>query len=106
MADLSETFKRLEHDPQGGSQHLLELLESFLLPFLVMLDDVLDKRLVRTLLQCLVAITRLRNNPQALWISELGSSLHGYEGYAQSATAGTKRAGKRLALGEMDGRAH
>src|SRR5260370_29791048 len=96
MPDLSETFKRLERDPQGGSQHLIELLETFLMPFLLLLDSVLDKRLVRTLLQCLVAIIRMRNNPQALWPSELGSYLQGYDGYSASAPAGTKRIGKLL----------
>src|SRR5689334_1868271 len=96
MPELSETFKRLSRDPQGGSQHLLHLLETFLMPFLLRLDEMLDKRLVRTLLQCLVAIIRLRNNPQALWLSELGASLQGYDGYAQSAAAGTKRVGKLL----------
>ena len=80
MAEQTETFKRLEHDPQGGSQHLIELLEIFFLPFLLVLDGALDKRLVRTMLQCLVAIIRLRNNPQALWLSELGSYLQGYDG--------------------------
>ena len=39
MPELSETFKRLERDPQEGSQHLIELLESFLLPFLLVLDQ-------------------------------------------------------------------
>ncbi|HZO71107.1 MAG TPA: transposase [Ktedonobacteraceae bacterium] len=96
MTELSETFKRLEQDPQGGSQHLLHVLETFLLPFLTVLDELLDKRLVRTLLQCLVAIIRLRNHPQALWLSERGSYLDGYDGYASSATAGTKRVGKLL----------
>src|SRR5260370_20851275 len=96
MSELSETFKRLEQDPQGGSQHLLQLLETFLMPFLHFLDEVLDKRLVRTFVQCLVAIIRLRNNPQALWLSELGSYLQGYDGYASSAAAGTKRVGKLL----------
>jgi hypothetical protein len=96
MAELTETFKRLERDPQEGSQHLIGLLETFLLPFLHRLDGVLDKRLVRTLLQCLMAIIRLRNNPQALWLSELGSYLQGYEGYSSSAAAGTKRVGKLL----------
>jgi len=96
MAELSESFKRLESDPQGGSQHLIDLLETFLMPFLLVLDEVLDKRLVRTLLQCLVAIIRMRNNPQALWLSELGSYLQGYDGYASSATAGTKRVGNLL----------
>ncbi|HEY6407615.1 MAG TPA: transposase [Ktedonobacteraceae bacterium] len=96
MADWSETFKRLERDPQGGSQHLMDQLETFFLPFLLALDEVLDTRLVRTLLQCLVAIIRLRNNPQALWMSELGSYLQGYDGYSSSAPAGTKRIGKLL----------
>lgn len=96
MTELTETFKRLEGDPQGGSQHLLELLERYLQPFLLRLDEVLDKRLVRTLLQCVVAIIRLRNSPQALWLSELGSALQGYEGYAASAPAGTKRVGNLL----------
>ncbi|GHP00387.1 hypothetical protein KSF_104340 [Reticulibacter mediterranei] len=96
MAELSETFKRLEQDPQGGSQYLLHQLETFFLPLLTELDAILDKRLVRTFLQCLVAIIRLRNNPQALWPSELGSYLEGYDGYASSAAAGTKRVGKLL----------
>jgi len=96
MTELSETFKRLENDPQGGSQHLIKLLDTFLTPFLLVLDEVLDKRLVRTLLQCVVAIIRMRNNPQALWLSELGSYLQGYDGYSQSAPAGTKRVGKLL----------
>ena len=39
---------------------------------------------------------RMRNNPQALWLSELGSYLQGYDGYASSAPAGTKRVGKLL----------
>lgn len=96
MANLSETFNHLERDPQGGSQYLLQVLESFLLPLLLRLDEVLDKRLVRTLLQCVGAIIRLRNHPQALWLSELGAALHGYEGYSDSAPAGTKRVGKLL----------
>jgi hypothetical protein len=96
MPEWSETFKRLKDDPQGGSQHLLSLLEIFLMPFLLKLDDVLDKRLVRTFLQCLVAIIRCRNNTQVLWLSELGSYLDGYGGDACSAAAGTKRVGKLL----------
>ena len=79
----------------------------FFHPFLQRLDEVLDKRLIRYVSsQCLVAIIRLRNNPQALWLSELGSYLQGYQGYAESATAGTKRVGKRLAVGEVDGGDH
>jgi hypothetical protein len=96
MPELSETFKRLKDDPQGGSQHLLSLLETFLMPFLLVLDEALDKRLVRTFLQCLVAIIRGRNTTQVLWLSELGSYLDGSGGEACSAAAGTKRVGKLL----------
>jgi len=95
MSEPSEIFKRLEHDPQEGSHHLLTLLETFVLPLLTRLDRLLDKRLVRTFLQCLEAIIRQRNNPQALWLSELGSYLGGYE-QATSAAAGTKRVGNLL----------
>ena len=96
MPDMSETFKRLERDPQGGSQYITELMETYMMPFLLLLDMVLDKRLVRTFLQCMVAIICLRNNPQALWLSELGSYLQGYDGDSPSAPAGTKRVGKLL----------
>src|SRR5690349_12963913 len=96
MTELSETFKRLQDDPQGGSQHLLSLLETFLMPLLHVLDEALDKRLVRTFVQCLVAIIRGRNTAQILWLSELGSYLDGYGGEACSAAAGTKRVGKLL----------
>jgi hypothetical protein len=96
MTELSETFKRLEQDPQGGSQHLLKLLEAYFVPFLRQRDSILEKRLVRTLLHCLVAIIRCRNNPHVLWLSELGSYLSGYDGDACSGAAGTKRVGKLL----------
>lgn len=95
MPEPSETFKHLKYDPQGGSQYVLTLLETFVFPLLTSLDRLLDKRLVRTFLQCLLAIVRQRNNPQALWLSELGSYLDGY-GQTPSAAAGTKRVGKLL----------
>jgi hypothetical protein len=95
MAEPSEIFKCLERDPQAGSQGLLALLESFFTPLLMRLDTLLDKRLVRTFLQCLLAIIRQRSNPQALWLSELGSYLDGYE-TVPSAAAGTKRVGNLL----------
>jgi hypothetical protein len=96
MPEKAELFKRLKDDPQAGSQYLLGLLELFLMPLLQCLDDALDKRLVRTFLQCLVAIIRGRNNSQVLWLSELGSYLDGYGAEACSAAAGTKRVGKLL----------
>lgn len=75
---------------------MLTLLETFFLPFPIQLDEVRDKRLVRTLLQWLVAIIGCRNNPHVLWLSELGSYLSSYEGDVWSAAAGTKRVGKLL----------
>lgn len=96
MPEVSETYKHLKADPHGGSQQMLSLLETFLMPFLQVLDKALDKRLVRTFVQCLVAIIRGRNNSQVLWLSELGSYLDGYGAEACSAAAGTKRVGKLL----------
>ena len=55
------------------SQEFAQLLETFLAPLLLVLDQVLDKRLVRTLVQCCVAIIRFRNQKQGLLLSELGS---------------------------------
>jgi len=78
------------------SQEFAHLLESFLAPLLLVLDQVLDQRLVRTLVQCCVAIIRFRNNKQGLLLSELGSYLGGSVGLSQTATAGTKRVGKLI----------
>ena len=52
------------------SQEFAHLLETFLAPLLLVLDQVLDKRLVRTLVQCCVAIIRFRNSKQGLVLSE------------------------------------
>lgn len=38
----------------------------------------------------------MRNNPQALWLSELGAYLEGYEGYSARTAVGTKRVEKLL----------
>ena len=78
------------------SQEFAHLLETFLTPLLLVLDQVLDKRLVRTLVQCCVAIIRFRNHKQGLLLSELGSYLGGSVGLSQTATAGTKRVGKLI----------
>lgn len=96
LPERSETFNHLKDDPQGGSQHVLSLLETFLMPLLLVLDEALDKRLVRTFVQCLVAIIRGRKNAQVLWLSERGSFLDGYGKEAWSTAAGTKRVGKLL----------
>jgi Transposase DDE domain len=85
-----------EQEEISTSQHFAQVLESFLAPLLLVLDQVLDKRLVRTLVQCCVAILRFRNSKQALLLSELGSYMGGYLGLSSTATAGTKRLGKLL----------
>ena len=52
------------------SQEFAQLLETFLEPLVLLLDQLLDKRLVRTLVQCCVAIIRFRNNKHGLLLSE------------------------------------
>src|SRR6266852_8464062 len=78
------------------SQEFAQVLETFLAPLLLVLDQMLDKRLVRTLVQCCVAIIRFRHTKQGLLLSELGSYLGGYVGLSTTATAGTKRVGKLI----------
>lgn len=78
------------------SQDYARQLESFLSPLLLLLDRWLDVRLVRTLVQCCVAILRFRHSKQGLWLSELGSYLPGAPGQSRTATAGTKRLGKLI----------
>lgn len=80
-----------EQECETLSQDLASLLESFLSPLLLVLDGLLDKRLVRTLVQCCVAIIRFRNSKQGLLLSELGSYMDGYSGLSRRAPAGTKR---------------
>ena len=86
-----DTLQKNEQDPQRASQELAQLLEAYLSPLLLVLDRLLDKRLVRTFVQCCVAILRFRNMKQGLLLSELGSYLEGYQGLSESAPAGTKR---------------
>jgi hypothetical protein len=86
-----DILQEKEHDPQQASQELAQDLAFFLFPLLSELDTLLDKRLVRTLVQCCVAIIRFRNTKQGLLLSELGSYMDGYYGVSRSAAAGTKR---------------
>ena len=86
-----ERFKPPESRRIGSSRKGAHDLEDFLFPFLSVLDTLPDKRLVRTLVQCCVAIMRLRNTKQGLRVSELGSYMDGYRGLSKTATAGTKR---------------
>ena len=83
-------------DQQKASQELAEMIEIFLSPLLIVLDRILDKRLVRTLVQCCVAIIRFRHNKQGLLLSELGSYMDGYSGLSTNAPAGTKRLGNLI----------
>src|SRR5712691_853179 len=96
MQSKYDILQANEQEPQKVSQEIVQELELFLLPLLTVLDTFLDKRLVRTLVQCCVAIIRFRNHKQGLLLSELGSYLGGYEGLSKTATAGTKRLGKLL----------
>jgi hypothetical protein len=50
-------------------------LASFLFPLLVMLDSVLDKRLVRTFLGSIQSILAFRDRIHGLLLTELGAAL-------------------------------
>jgi hypothetical protein len=85
-----------EQEAQELSQEVAKLLEEFLSPLLFALDRIMDKRLVRTLVQCCVAIIRFRNSKQGLLLSELGSYLPTEPGQSSTAPAGTKRIGNLI----------
>ena len=91
MQSKYDILQEKEQDAQQTSQEMTQLLEEFLSPLLIVLEALRDRRLVRTLVQCCVAIIRFRNNKQGLLLSELGSSMDGYRGVSATATAGTKR---------------
>jgi hypothetical protein len=91
MQSKYDILQEKEPDAQKTSQEITHLLEEFLSPLLIVLDALLDKRLVRTWVQWCVAIIRFRNNQQGLLLSELGSSMDGYRGLSATATAGTTR---------------
>jgi Transposase DDE domain len=96
MQPKYDILQENEQEAKIASQELVQLLEKFLSPLLLVLDTFLDKRLVRTLVQVCVAILRFRNNKQGLLLSELGSYLPSYPGQATTATAGTKRIGNLI----------
>ncbi|MEO8954124.1 MAG: hypothetical protein ABI396_14730 [Ktedonobacteraceae bacterium] len=75
------------YDAADMAQGLTEALARFLWPFLVELDAVLDKRLVRTFVQTIAAILTFRDRVNGLVLSELG----GYLESPDKAPAGTKR---------------
>jgi hypothetical protein len=75
------------YDAAAMSQGLLMSLATFLYPLLQALDERLDKRLVRTLLQSVAVILRFRDRIHGLLLSELG----GYLLSPEQAEAGRKR---------------
>ncbi len=85
-----------EQDPQRVAQFLAQELELFLSPFLQVLNQLLDKRLVDTCFLMIVAMVRFRNMKQGLNLSELGAYIRGYIKEIITAPAGTKRIGNFL----------
>lgn len=69
------------------AEQLAHAVEHFLHPLLVCLDLVLDRRLVRTFAQAVMAIIVHRSRSTGLWLSELGGVVLS----ADHAPAGTKR---------------
>jgi hypothetical protein len=69
------------------AQGLTKELGKFLLPLLIELDSLLDKRLVRTFVQLIAVIVTFRDRANGLLLSELG----GYLLSPAKAPAGTKR---------------
>ncbi|HZT98424.1 MAG TPA: hypothetical protein VFA10_02120, partial [Ktedonobacteraceae bacterium] len=70
-----------------ASEQFVQHLQQFLGPFLVVLDQLLDKRLVRTCVQTIVAVLEFRHRSNGLLLSELGAYLD----RPAHAPAGTKR---------------
>jgi hypothetical protein len=93
MQNKYDILEGNEQDPQKVARFLGQELEIFLLPFLQVLNQFLDKRLVDTCLLLLVAMIRFRNLKQGLTLSELGSYVRGYKKEKITAPAGTKRIG-------------
>lgn len=75
------------------AQHLRAHLRTFLAPLLRHLSTTLDVRLVQTTALVVEALVRLRQRPQALWLTEIGTMLLG----AAHAPAGVKRVVRLLA---------
>ena len=69
------------------AEQLGQQVEQFLHPLVVCLDPVLDRRLVRTFVQTVIAIIVHRSRSTGLWLSELGGILLSPD----HAPAGTKR---------------
>lgn len=88
-----DTLSQTEQEKHRLAQQITRELEVFLAPLLLILDELLDKRLLRTCMQSMVAIIRFRNHKQGLLLSELGSYMDSSDGLSETAPAGTKRLG-------------
>lgn len=78
----------MQHDTgRQQAQAVAQRLELFLGPLEHWLDDLIDRRLVRTFLLALQAIVRLRHSRSGLLLSELGAHVLS----PSQAPAGTKR---------------
>ncbi len=75
------------YDAAQMAQGMGAQLAHFLLPLLLQLDGLLDKRLVRTFLQTIEVIITRRSRAHGLLLSELGAYLE----TPDKAPAGTKR---------------
>ena len=75
------------YDAAQMAQGMGAQLAHFLLPLLVQLDGLLDKRLVRTFLQTIEVIITFRDRAHGLLLWELGAYLE----TPDKAPAGTKR---------------
>ena len=101
---LSKYVMKLEvpQAPEWEEQEMAEAmgqdLLSFLAPLLMRLEAVLDKRLVRTFAQTILAIVRNRDRARCLIQMELGALLLG----AGKAKAGAKRLRRRLAQADLE----
>jgi hypothetical protein len=81
------------------AQQTQQRLVAFVQPLLLLLNQQLDVRLVRTFLATLIAIVQLRNRAHGLLLSELGA----YLASPHQAPAGTKRLSRLLASPHWSG---
>jgi hypothetical protein len=84
-------FSKATHSSHLGN-FFVRKAEQYLNSLLLLLDDQLDKRLVRTFSDVFISILRFRNRSFGLVLSELGA----YVGHSTHAPAGTKRISKLL----------
>jgi hypothetical protein len=79
-------FTEVNNSGRLGNFYISKI-EQYLSSLLVVLDNQLDKRLVRTFAELFISIVRFRNRSFGLLLSELG----GFVAHATRAPAGTKR---------------